>query len=179
MSIKWIILILFCVGALFVYTRFKKTKLLSNFPFAEEENSIFEEKPLSLSHKIYPLAGPKKNFKYHVLMRPLVKVTNKKRIIFAQTYKHDAIVYGVFSMNALTDSEQTSWKDLGYAFATLSPDDITATSGGKKAQYEITFTAHMQENIVAVTGEGVFVMQVYTNDIAGYEKALGIKIPVS
>jgi len=179
MNTTWIIVIIFFVGAIFVYTRFKKTKLVSNFPFTEGETSIFEEKPSHLAHKQYSLVGAKTNRNYHILMRPLVKITNKKRIILAQTYKKDAIVYSVFSMNDLTETEVAAWKDLGYTFATLPSGGVTATTGGKKAQYEITFAATMQGNIAAITRGAEFIMQVYTNDIAGYEKALGIKIPVS
>jgi len=178
MNTTWIIIIIL-IGAIFVYARFKKTKLLSNFPFTEGETSVFEEKPSYLAHKQYSLVGAKTNHNYHILMRPLIKITNKKRIIFAQIYKEDAIVYGVFSMDNLTETELAAWKDKGYAFAMLPTGSVTATTGGKKAQYEITFTAAMQGNIAAITRDAEFIMQVYTNDIDSYEKALGITIPVS
>jgi len=112
-------------------------------------------------------------------MRPQINITNKKRIIFSQKYKQDGYVYGVLTMEPLTEEEQASWKKLGYAFASVTQKDITATHDGKKAEYEITFTGKMSENIAAITKGATFVMQVYTDDIAGYEKTLGIDIPVT
>jgi len=178
MNYQWIIVIALVVVGIVFLSRFRKTKLFSNFPFEEGEEVAFTEEPVMMQHKQSTIVGATTNRNFYVLMRPIVKVTNKGKIFFAQKYKNDALVYAVFSMKALNEEQKTAWKNLGYMFATLSEQDIKAVTSTKKANYEITFTGGNSDPVTATMGVNDFIMQVYTNDISSYEKNLGVKIPV-
>ena len=112
------------------------------------------------------------------MRHPIVKITNKKKIIFAQKYKNDAIIYAVFSMVDLTEEQKLSWIKLGFAFAILPPKNIVATTNTKKAHYELILTGSMSDLVSGVISTNDFVMQIYTNDLSNYEKNLGVKIEV-
>ena len=178
MNYQWIIVIALVVVGIVFLSRFRKTKLFSNFPFEDGEEVVFTEEPALLQHKQSSIVGAKTQRNYHVLMRPIVKVTNKGKIIFAQKYKNDALVYAVFSLKNLADEQKNAWKNLGYTFATLSGQDIKATASTKKAAYEITFIGGNSDPVTATMGVNDFIMQIYTNDISSYEKNLGVKNPV-
>jgi len=177
MNYNWILLIGFVIFGIFFLSRFKKTKLFSNFPFEEGEKVIFEEEPASLIHKQFSIINSSSTHKSYTFLRhPIIKITNKKRIIFAQKNKNDAIVYAVFSMTDLTEEQKSSWIKLGFTFATLSAKDISVTTNTKKAHYELILTGGMLDPISGVVGSNDFLMQVYTNDISSYEKNLDVKI---
>ena len=178
MNYQWIIVIALVVVGIVFLSRFRKTKLFSNFPFEDGEEVVFTEEPALLQHKQSSIVGAKTQRNYHVLMRPIVKVTNKGKIIFAQKYKNDALVCAVFSLKNLADEQKNAWKNLGYTFATLSGQDIKATASTKKAAYEITFIGGNSDPVTATMGVNDFIMQIYTNDISSYEKNLGVKIGV-
>jgi len=168
----WILIMIAFVVIVVVVQKFKKTALLSNFVFLEGEKIIFSDDPERLG---YVQPGDR----VRVLMRSTVRITNKGRIIFAQylSRSDDARVFAVFTLEAPSGSIMRSWSQYGYPIVPLDRSHLCVKTNQKRGRH-ISFSGETDTIINRMVGNIMFVLEVYTDRIVEYEKALGMSFPI-
>ncbi len=161
---------------LFSNTRFQKTRMLSNFPYAPDEQQLFEEHPIQIEQLTKRGAGKKTRR----IMNPFVKITNK-HIIIAQkkSDKPDGPIYVLLSLTSQSVSALATWWKQGYAVMQVTVSETQAFIN-QDGTYTIELTLPVQIAIPESmnTTDMRQIMRITTGNLSAYEKALNMKIPV-
>lgn len=188
-NLSWFLLALVIAFFIFVSIRFRKTRLLSNFPYESDEKMLFEEKPIKIEQgssqttkDIGITAGggvsvTSRGQKRTRVMRPWIRVTNK-HIIIAQKKeeKPDGSIYTVLSFAPTAESGLSIWWKRGYAVVPITVSEIRAVAQDDGTyMIEILLPSMLplpgMENVLQTTN-------IWTSQLSAYEKALNTKIQI-
>lgn len=187
--LSWILLLAVIAFFIFIAIKFRKTRMLSNFPFQPDEKILFEEKPIKLEQGVYQsntsigmtggggiavnTQGPRRTR----IIRPWIRITSKNIIIVQKKEeKPDGPIYCVLSFSS-TENEKLTWWKQGYVTMPINVSEIRAVSNSDGSyRIEIPLPS-MVPAIIPMQNVQQFT-KIWTNQLGQYEKALHTKIEV-
>lgn len=176
----WVVIVLFAIFILAVAFKFRNAKTFNQLPLEPGESVLLEDQPVRIWFQ-RNTNGSMQNKKTTILMRPIIKITNKRLIVGQRFFrKPDARIYTVFSLIPTADDEGMLSRAMQDGFATT---DITLSSLVAKSKSDGTYiidllgTMHNLPIVGSITPPEI--IRIQTTNISGYEQALGKKAEVS
>lgn len=186
------LLILVIAFFVFIAVKFRKTRMLSNFPSEPDEKILFEEKPIKLEQGVYQpttsigmtggggISVSSRGKRRTRVTRPWIRITNKNIIIVQKKEeKSDGPIYCVLSFES-RENEKLSWWKQGYITIPIAVSEIRAVANAD-GSYTIEIPLpSMIPAFIPVSGmENVQqITKIWTNQLGQYEKALNTKIQI-
>ncbi len=174
MNFELILVVVVIAFFIFSGIRFRKVKLLSKLVYEQGEEKIAEDKPITIEEKSVG-NGKKRTTRVGL---PYIILTNKRIIIVQKKETSpDGYIRNIFSFDPVSEHVLSAWWKHGYATIQVDRGTVSATASKDSGAYTIIFkllTPFLMGNVQGIEQT----VEITTNQLSVYEKALGAKIKV-